>query len=182
MQSPESVTFADRLLTGDTEILVWLSSRCERVASPQFSFWAWDWIREDFISDVVAQLTATFGRGSFQLQGDAGAYVDTTIRNLCRSYFRELARSRLQSPLEAVPESSLSVKGDTVAAILAVVDLKRTLARLSPSCRNLIVSKYVHGNSLSEIGDDLGIEAKTARSRLHTCRERLRELWRKLST
>ncbi len=182
MPSPDAATFAGSLLGGDRELIDWLRSRCQRVAGPQFSSWAWDWIREDFTSDLIVQLTTAAGRETFHLRGDTGAYVDTAIRNLCRSYFRELARTRLQSPIDFVHEPGVSVSGDTVASILAVIDIRRALDGLSPKCRELIESKYIHGHSLADIGARGGVQEKTVRSRLHTCRERLRELWRKLST
>jgi len=182
MTPPDAKTFAGSLLSGDTELIDWLRSRCERVAGPQFSSWAWNWIREDFTSDLIMQLTTAAGRDTFHLRGDTGAYLDTAIRNLCRSYFRELARTRLQSPIEIAHEAGVSVSGDTVASILAVIDIRRALGGLSPICRELIESKYVYGHSLAEMGARQGVEEKTVRSRLHTCRERLRELWRKLST
>ena len=153
-----------------------MTARCERVASRQFSDWAWEWIREDFVGDLVSQLANTVRKDDFELRGAAGAYVDTAIRNLCRRYFRDVAQARRQVPLDAVNDRPASGVRDSLAQVAMVVDLKRALQQLSPACRNLIRSKYVLGETLDEIGRGLGVPEKTARSRLHTCRQKLRQL------
>ncbi len=179
--SLDGADFAARLSRGDASVVDWLAARCERVASRQFSPWAWRWIRDDFVGDLTAQL-ATVSRGSgLEIRGAAEPYVDTAIRNLCRRYFLDLARVRRQVPMEHVVDRPVETR-DSLARVAAVIDLKRVLGRLSPECRKLIQQKYVMHLSLDEIGRDGGIPEKTARSRLHTCRERLRTLWKDAST
>lgn len=176
MNSPDRQTFAERLRAGDRDVIAWIESRCHRVAAPQFSAWAWDWIRDDFIADLLTQLSLAV-RGRFELQSDAGAYVDTSVRNLCRRYFTDLARMRSREPIAdgfALHEPAVP---DSVAAVSAVLEIRDALDRLSPECRRLMIEKYLTGHSLAEIGDAIGVPEKTARSRLHQCRKKLRELW-----
>lgn len=179
--SLDGARFAQQLRTGDRAALEWLVGRCERVGSRQFSGWAWRWIREDFVADLAAQLTSASRATTFEIRGAAEPYVDTAIRNLCRRYYLDLARVRSQVPMDAVTNTPAGPT-DSLARIAAVLDVKRVLRELSPECRRLIEDKYGRNLSLEEMGRERGIPEKTARSRLHACREKLRARWRELST
>jgi RNA polymerase sigma factor (sigma-70 family) len=180
---PESKQLLTLLLDGDGDTIDWLRRRCNQVAAPQFSAWAWNWIQEDFASDLIAQLVSAAGSDSFELRGDANAYVDTAIRNLCRRYFQEMARLRSQTRIDRAGDLALGDgTRDAMAGILAAIEIRRALGELSPACLDLIKRKYVEGQSLQGIGAAMGIPEKTVRSRLHSCRQRLRACWKKLST
>lgn len=169
------------LVEGDARALEWLRARCRGRASPRFSHWAWEWVEEDFLADLATQLLVTLRKPGFRFRNSAEAYVDIAIFNLCRTYFRRIARLRSRAPLEddvPAPEPDGLSPVDRVAAAL---DLRKALGRLDPACRRLILGKYVDGLSLDELGSEAGVPAKTVRSRLHTCRERLRDIWRRIT-
>lgn len=172
----ESTAMLSRLVAGDDDALRWLRRRAVRRASPRFARWAWRLIEDDFVGDLLLQLTVSAGREGFTLSSSSAAYVDRAISNLCTSYFRRIARVRNDEPLE--PDDRASTGLETVGVGL---DMRRALLAISPGCRRLIVGKYVHGLSLDELADASSIPAKTANSRLHSCRTRLREIWRKIS-
>ena len=177
MVAPDRTTFAERIRSGDRDLMAWIESRCRRVAAPQFSAWAWDWIRDDFVADLFAQLALAARRTDFELRSDAGAYVDTSVRNLCRRYFADIARMRAHSSIAPGGEPPpISVPG-SLAGVSAALEVRDALDHLSPECRRLMVEKYITGRSLAEIGRELGVPEKTARSRLHQCRKKLREIW-----
>lgn len=176
LEYTDGARFAEALKRGEAGVLPWLATRCDRVAARQFSAWAWRWMRDDFIADLASQLAGAVRGANFEIRGDAGAYVDTAIRNLCRRYFLDMARMRAHVPLDAASDQP-ACHGDSAAQVAAVIDLKRALDRLSPECRRMLQEKYLASRTLQEIGAGLGVEEKTARSRLHTCREKLRELW-----
>ena len=178
----DAESFTHKLKDGDASLVTWLSARCERVARPQFSAWAWEWIRDDFVGDLLLQLTSAVRGDAFHIRGQPGAYVDTAIRNLCRQYFLELARIRRQSSLEVSGTELASGHRHSLARVAVAIDLRHALDRLSPECRRLIERKYVVGLDLKAIGNEVGVSEKTARSRLHQCREKLRRLWEKIST
>ena len=180
-QAPlETTAFVEALRTGDRGALEWVARRCDHVGAPRFSRWAWEWMRDDFIADLTAQLTVATRAARFEIRGSAEAYIDTAIRNLCRRRFSDLARVRNQVDIQQAA-GSVTVP-DSAARVIAVLDLKRALAGLGRDCREMIEEKYLHGRSLSEMALDHGVPEKTIRSRLHSCREKLRILWQKLST
>lgn len=167
------------LRTGEARTLGWIRDRCERRAARRFAPWAWAFIREDFAADVIAQLTVTVQKSEFELRGSFGAYVDRSIDNLCKRYFLTLARIRRAEPLDRHP--NLTPAADRLERVAMAVDLKVTLNRLDPACRSLVLRKYVEGCSLQDLAQTLGISSQTVRSRLHTCRQRLRSFWFQLT-
>lgn len=175
-EAPESEQFAAQLAVGAPTLVAWLRKRCQRVASGEFSPWAWRWIREDFCADLLYQLSRASRGPDFVLRGAVEPYVDTAIRNLCRRYFRDLARIRRHVPIDTA-DGLPSQATDTLARVAACHDVRRALELLSPECRRLIREKYLDERSSAEIGLAIGVPEKTVRSRLHTCRERLRGIW-----
>jgi RNA polymerase sigma factor (sigma-70 family) len=165
---------------GRPEVLRWLELRCERRAAPRFAAWAWEHVRDDFIADTMAQLTVTMTKDGFALRTTAEAYVDRTIANLCTRYFLLLARLRRSEPIEVHADHLPSRSTDRLERVALALDLRLALSELDPACRRLLLGKYVDGSSLEELGEVFGISAQTARSRLHTCRERLRRVWSRL--
>jgi DNA-directed RNA polymerase specialized sigma24 family protein len=172
---PES--FVQGLRSGERGCLGWLRGRAVSRAAGRFSAWAWAWIEDDFVADLLTQLTVTTGRPGFVLRGPAAAYVDIAVDNLCRHYFRRIARLRAQEPIGAEPPQP-GPRFATVERICAALDLRRALADTSPACRRLLTFKYLEGLSLEEIGRQEGIGAGVVQSRLHACREGLRRRFR----
>ena len=166
-----------RLVAGDPAAVSWLRGRTRERARPRFTRWAWAWIEEDFVGDLLLQLVTTCGAPGFALVGDPGAYVDTAISNLCTKYFRGVARLRAGAPVEAVDDPNAARSSPALERIAAALDARRVLLSLSPECRRLLVEKYALGRSLDEMGTAAGVESKTVRSRLHGCRERARAEW-----
>jgi len=168
----ESVLAA--LAAGKMSALEWLLERCRRHAAPRFSAWAWEWIEEDFVADLRSQLLQTSSRPAFALRGPEEPYVVRAIHNLCCTYFRRVAAVRRQDPLSA--DADLPGR-DPEHRIAAALDLRRGLLVVGPECRRRLVDKYVMGLSLQEMARAESVSAQTLRSRLHACRERLREFW-----
>lgn len=170
----------ERLHAGDPGALDWLRRRCERRAAPRFSAWAWEWAREDFVGDLVAQLSQSTARPGFALRGPEEAYVDRCIANLCRRWFWQVARLRAQRGEELAEMIADAPASRAPERIAVSLDLRDALGRLDERCRSLLLRKYVEGLTLEQMGRQDGVPAKTARSRLHSCRERFRALWEQL--
>ena len=169
-EEEEALRFLRELATGGSDAVDWLRRRTRERAAPRFSSWAWSWIHEDFVSDLLLQLTGTVARPEFALRGSASAYVDISIANLCKAYFRQLARHRRGESLDDhrdLPERSAGA----ARRVAAAAELWR-----------LLLGKYVEGLSLKELAVATGTEPRTIQSRLHTCRKRLREVSEKRSS
>jgi len=181
-RQPASDFDLEQLVQGSQKAVRWLRERCERRAAPRFSTWAWEWLREDFVGDLLLQLTVTASKPEFELRGSVDGYIDICIFNLCRRYYSRLAVMRRQDTLDVVAESLAAPQPDALERVAVALDMRRALGRMRPDCRRILLRKYVDELSLEEIGARLDITAKTARSRLHSCRERLRSIWAQLSS
>lgn len=178
---PTTPGILGRLHEGDPATLDWLRRRCEQRAAPRFSAWAWEWAREDFVGDLAAQLVQSTGRPGFALRGPEEAYIDRSIANLCRRWFWQIARLRRQRGEELAATIADAPRSRAPERIAVSLDLREAMAQLDERCRSLLLRKYVEGLTLEQLGQQDGVAAKTARSRLHSCRQRFRALWEKLA-
>jgi len=88
-----------------------------------------------------------------------------------------LRRSGRESePLEERLVSSDPGPEDLVAAQQVGVDIQVAIGELTPEYRAVIVLKYFVECSYQDIGQILGLEEKTVKSRLFTARQRLKDL------
>jgi len=175
---PEEEGFRlDQLVAGSPSALQWLRQRCERRAAPRFSAWAWEWLREDFVADLLLQLTVTAGKPDFVLRGRDDAYVDICIFNLCRRTYTDLAAVRRGDDLTAHEGQLRAPRSDVLEYVAIALDMRQALAALHPECPDLLFRKSLEGATLEEMGDVAGVPARTMRSRLHACRRRLRSIW-----
>ena len=127
--------------------------------------------------------------------GNFPAYIARIATNICRDWSRS---SRRAGPLAEHRLASLDAElglgdGDTVLLRDALADLDalppddqvalrldvdRVLARLSPRVRDILVSRYIDGESAAEIGMRLGRTEQTITSWI---REAIREIRQQLS-
>jgi RNA polymerase sigma factor (sigma-70 family) len=93
--------------------------------------------------------------------GDSGAWLVTSARNACISYWR---KSR---PTEGLPPSLPEPPRD----LNARVDLLRILSSVSPKCRQVLYSRFVEGASAEQIARDCAGSASTdyGRRLVHRC-------------
>jgi len=91
-------------------------------------------------------------------------YIFKTATNLVFDHFREIKRHRELAP-EAVPGSSPSVD--------LRHDMMRVFAELKPQERALLWLAHVEGSSHEEIGEAIGVKAKSVRVLLFRARKRL---------
>jgi RNA polymerase sigma factor (sigma-70 family) len=93
--------------------------------------------------------------------GDSGAWLVTSARNACISYWR---KSR---PTEGLPPSLLEPPRD----LNARVDLLRILSSVSPRCRQILYSRFVEGASAAQIAHDSAGSTSTdyGRRLVHRC-------------
>ena len=83
---------------------------------------------------------------------------------------------RENEPLEERLMSSDPGPEDLVAAQQVGVDIQVAIGELTPEYRAVIVLKYFVECSYQDIGQILGLEEKTVKSRLFTARQRLKDL------
>jgi RNA polymerase sigma factor (sigma-70 family) len=183
LPQPESISSADRalvaLLDGDERGLIWLRERIEQRAARRFSPWAWEHIAEDFSADLRFALVTAWRRPGFSA-ADASAYVDVSIANLCRRYYRVVARLRAQRELDGDALELAAVRSSALERVGAALELHAVFAELEPECRRRLVDKYVHGQSMQEMAEREGIAEPTMRSRLHACRAAFRRIHARL--
>jgi RNA polymerase sigma factor (sigma-70 family) len=172
--------FVEDVTAGSAELLAWLQRRVERRAAPQFSPWAWEWAREDFVAELSLQLLVTVRKPGFELHAPFESYIDTCISNLCRTWFRRIARLRAGLSLDDLSPDAEPQAASTVEHVALALDMRRALLALDPACRELLVGKYVMGWSMQEIGDRAGVSGARIQSRLHACRDRLRKAFEAL--
>lgn len=148
--------------------------------------------RASVAEDVVQEtfLTAFQRLESF----DARSSLHTWLCGIARNKIREECRQRRPRPIEDV----LAASDENIDAILAEIEreplpewlLEReetselvgaTLSSLPPDYREALVSKYVDGLSVAEIGARRGKSEKAAESTLHRARLAFSRVFRVLS-
>ena len=183
LPQPESISPAARALAalrdGDERGLHWLRERVQLRASRQFAHWAWEHIADDFHADLRLALVAALRRPGFAT-AEPAAYVDVAIANLCRRYYRTVARLRAQCELESDAAELQAVQSSALERVSAALALHAVFAELEPVCRQRLVAKYVDGLSMEELARREGVAEKTMRSRLHECREAFRRIHTRL--
>jgi RNA polymerase sigma-70 factor (ECF subfamily) len=98
------------------------------------------------------------------------AYLRTVLINALRETLRRDGRSPIAAGVDidtvaAVPDASVSVDD--------WLEYERSLERLDPPTRALVLMRYEFGMSFGEIGAELGEPADTVRMRLHRAMARL---------
>lgn len=83
-------------------------------------------------------------------------------------------RGRGRAPTVTLDNVLEASGGADPAEGIAVVDLRRVLARLAPDDRTLLALRYVSGLDSTEIATQLGMSASGVRSRLSRLLEKLR--------
>ncbi|HEX7086359.1 MAG TPA: RNA polymerase sigma factor [Vicinamibacterales bacterium] len=89
-----------------------------------------------------------------------------------------LNRRRARVPEDELPPT-LAARGtpfEAAAASERAAQIRAALLRLSPEHRAVVTMRHFGGLSYDEIGEALGIPAKTVKSRLYSARQRLGEL------
>jgi RNA polymerase sigma-70 factor (ECF subfamily) len=110
---------------------------------------------------------------------DAGAFspwFSRIIVNAARSSLRRRRRRAVREiPVSAIGDGDLDIRqGDDHEAQAAFADVVgRAFDRLHPDARLILWLHHHEGRTLSEVGERLGISAKTAKSRLFTARRDL---------
>jgi RNA polymerase sigma-70 factor (ECF subfamily) len=101
-------------------------------------------------------------------------YVYKTATNLVFDHFRESKREKLYGPLDP----SMFVAGSESRADRGELrhDMMRVFAQLKPQERALLWLAHVEGESHEEIGEALGVKAKSVKVMLFRARKRLGEL------
>ena len=87
---------------------------------------------------------------------------------------RQAVRRRRRQPVTDLSAALAVDAGGDPAESMAVVDLQRTLARLTPDQRRLLALRFVARLDSNEIASHLGMSASGVRSRLSRLVDRLR--------
>lgn len=98
------------------------------------------------------------------------AYLRAALVNALRESLRRQARSPIDA--QADPDLALAL-GDGAAGIEDWLEYERSLERLDPATRALVLMRYEFGMSFGEIGAELGESADTVRMRLNRAMARL---------
>lgn len=130
------------------------------------------------VEDVVHQaFLLAFDRlaSGQSFQGDPGKWLRGTVRNLVRDVWRQQRKlpqdiaDQLQQVVLQADES-----GDAIDRSMVREALRRCLARLDATDRDLIGRHYVGGSRITEIAQRLELNAATLRVRLFRIRQNLK--------
>jgi RNA polymerase sigma-70 factor (ECF subfamily) len=138
-------------------------------------------VRDPVDANEITQetfISALSSLRSYQEKSSFKAWLYTIALNISRSHLRkQKIRDRLKSTLIGIhqiesiktplPEEAI-IQNEKEAAIW------KSLNKLDERHRTVVVLRYFHELSISEISEILSISEGTVHSRLHTARERLR--------
>lgn len=128
-------------------------------------------LRDTFEAEDVAQ--EAFIRGFRELRNlrDDRAFSAYLYR-ICVRLCMDRLRSRRPEPAEFD-----AIQGDEGSAVEDRVVIQKLLAELNPELRTTLVLREIEQLSYEEVAEVMHVPVGTVRSRLHTARERFRELW-----
>jgi RNA polymerase sigma-70 factor (ECF subfamily) len=106
-----------------------------------------------------------------------GGEVRRWLYTVARRLTIDAARRRRVRPqeIQLVDLRGVPTADETVGAVLATTTIRRALARLSTSQRDLLVELYVHGKTIKQTAQMLGVPDGTIKSRAHYAVRALRE-------
>ena len=131
------------------------------------------------VDPLVHDVFITFLANAGGVRGDVRRYLIGGICNAARNFWREReADRRLFSgdPMSDAAEMTCSLKD--VAALQLV---SRTLARLSPRCREALERYYLQDDDTPTIACALGTSSSNVNYLMHVCRKRARAIYRELT-
>ncbi len=128
---------------------------------------------EDIVQATLLAVVQNLRAGRFT-GGNLRAYVRRIAKNQCLTQYRRARVRGEQIPIEESERPPAARIAGADIERLALLD--RILARLEPSCREIILLAYVQGYSRREIGERLGISVEAARVRLCRCLQQARSL------
>lgn len=128
--------------------------------------------------DVVQEVNALVWkkRGEFQIGSNFKEWVFSIAKFKVMALWRDQKRNKVW----AMPEETLTKLMDDAVQILADEKdyrqdaLRECIQQLSPNERNLILSRYMQGNSMKEVADHLGRKADNLKGTMRRIRLNLR--------
>jgi RNA polymerase sigma-70 factor, ECF subfamily len=116
-----------------------------------------------------AFLDAFRSLATFDVEREFYPWFYVLLRNRC---FKQRSRPGTRQESAPVPDSEAAVGSSREEAL----DLRRAIARLDPSDRELVLLKHLEGWTYDELSGRLGIPRGTVMSRLFHARRRLQSL------
>lgn len=177
----DDVELIQRILTGDQSAFENLIGKYQK----RIHSYAWrktkDFhIAEDITQDTFLQVYLNLDRLEDPTKFSSWLY--TILNYLCIAWFRKktLNTESLEQvdipTIEAVTYSNYVAAERTQKTVEAQRDLiKKLLAKLTKSDREIITLHYFDDMKLSEIGMYLGVSENTVKSRIHRVRQRLKK-------
>jgi RNA polymerase sigma-70 factor (ECF subfamily) len=120
--------------------------------------------------DVTQQSWLTIIRGLGKLH-DAACFRSWAYRIVTNKAVDQINSRRPTQPLTEVVGRDDPGEGEALSSLAAVLE------RLEPRKRALLALHYCAGLTVAEIGHVLGIPPGTVKSRLHSARNEIRQLW-----
>jgi RNA polymerase sigma factor (sigma-70 family) len=99
------------------------------------------------------------------------AALRSWVRRIAVRQALRLVRDPRAIPVAEVPEAELPADLDTS------IDVRETLAKLSPPQRAVLVLRHLEDLSEQETAEVLGVPEGTVKSGLHRARQRFQQLW-----
>jgi RNA polymerase sigma factor (sigma-70 family) len=107
-------------------------------------------------------------------RGNLRAYVRRIAKNICVSSYRRMRTRGVQVSVDESQTATLAA--DSGKRVVREAMVRRILARLDISSREIIAMAYLEGLSRKEMAARLGISETAAKVRLHRCMLKAREV------
>jgi RNA polymerase sigma-70 factor, ECF subfamily len=106
-----------------------------------------------------------------------GGEVRRWLYTVARRLTIDAARHKQVRPqeIQLIDLRGVPTPDDTLGAVLATSSIRRALARLTTSQRDLLVELYVHGKTIKQTAEMLGVPDGTIKSRAHYAVRALRQ-------
>lgn len=128
-------------------------------------------LADDMAQEALAK--AWQARRSYELGTNFKAWTFRILRNV---FFSEHRKSRRQTSLDPEVAAATLVAVDNPDSILALDELRRGMARLSPEHREALILVGASGLSYEEVADVCGVAVGTVKSRVSRARSLLQAL------
>jgi len=129
---------------------------------PKHSALAEDAVQEAFIRTVR-------NRDSFDCRKSFAAWFYTILRNVCLDYCRKEMRREKQ--LQEIAQQEEPAANDSIAHRDMVAAILQTLA---PTDREILIYRFIHGLTIREIAEQLGLSDEAVKKRAQRALKHLR--------
>ncbi len=130
--------------------------------------------QQDLVAEIAGTIVQLLRAGKYDPSlGSLGSYINGVARNKIREYFRSSTKQPAKSDIEPDDLPILQEEeedSEEVRERFAVL-----MKQLSVKYREVVIARYYHGQTISEIAENAGLTEKQVYNRLHYALRLLKE-------